>query len=185
MTEVCPARAAVELPPRGRFIAWQALAWVLAAPLLGAAVARAAVWAEHVRAPLLIFPLLIGVGLGLLLVAMLRTLNIGHRPTLIIGAVLAAVVAVVGQHYLHYRDFVYTRAAMLAEKADQGLAGAFTEMMPAPPSFADYMLWQAERAARSPASSPSRSLLSSRSAGPAPGQVGRWTACCSSRRPWQ
>ncbi len=143
MTEVCPARAAVELPPRGRFIAWQALAWVLAAPLLGAAVARAAVWAEHVRAPLLIFPLLIGVGLGLLLVAMLRTLNIGHRPTLIIGAVLAAVVAVVGQHYLHYRDFVYTRAAMLAEKADQGLAGAFTEMMPAPPSFADYMLWQA------------------------------------------
>jgi hypothetical protein len=146
VTEVCPPRAAVELPPRGRFIGLQALAWLLAAPLLGAAVARAAVWAEHVRAPLLIFPLLIGGGLGLLLVAMMRVLNIGHRPTLLIGAVLAAVVAAAGQHYIHFRDYADARAAFLAQKQDGGLLGQFQKVMPTvAPSFSDYMRGQARR----------------------------------------
>ena len=144
MTEVCPARAAVDLPPRGRFIGLQALAWLLAAPLLGAAVARAAVWAEHVRAPLLVFPLLVGGGLGVLLVAAMRVLNTGHRPTLITGAVLAAVVAAAGQHYIHYREYADARAAFLAQKRDDGLLGQFQEMMPAAaPSFSDYMRSQA------------------------------------------
>ncbi len=177
MTEDFSAQAAVDLPRRGRFVASQALAWFLAAPLLGTAVARAAVWAEHVRAPLLIFPLVVGGGLGFLLVAAMRMMNIGHRPTLISGAVLAAVVAAAGQHYLQYRDFVQARAAMIAEKGDQGLAGAFTELMPAPPPFADYMLWQAQRAARS--------ALIIRFADLPLGRVGRWTLFCFWRRLWQ
>ena len=144
MSEVRPAQGAVELPQPGRFIASQALVWLLAAPLLGAAVARAAVWAEHVRAPLLIFPLVVGAGLGLLLVAVMRLAHIGHRPTLIVGAVMAAVVAAAGQHYIHYREYANARAAFLAQKQDDGLLGQFQEMMPvAAPTFADYMRGQA------------------------------------------
>ena len=52
----------------GRFVAFQALLWMLAAPVLGAAVHALAVWVQDFRAPLLIFPLLVGCGLGLLLV---------------------------------------------------------------------------------------------------------------------
>ena len=144
MSEGRPAQPAVDLPRRGRFVASQAVVWFLAAPLLGAAVARAAVWAEHVRAPLLIFPLVVGGGLGILLVAVMRLANIGHRPTLMAGAVLAATVAAAGQHYIHYRDYADARAAFLAQKQDDGLLGQFQEMMPAAaPNFPDYMCRQA------------------------------------------
>jgi hypothetical protein len=101
------------------------------------------VWAEHIRAPLLVFPLVIGFGLGLLLAAVMRLAQIGHQPTLIAGAMLAAIIASAGQHYFQYRDFIDARAAILAQKSNQGFAGAFAEMMPTAPSFADYMLWQA------------------------------------------
>ena len=120
MTEGRLAAARRRLAARGRFIALQAVVWCLAAPLLGAAVARTAVWIEHVRAPLLIFPLVVGGGLGILLVAAMRLMNVGHRPTLIVGAVLAAVAAAAGQHYFHYRDFADAARRHSCKRAARG-----------------------------------------------------------------
>jgi hypothetical protein len=116
----------------------------LAALLLGAATARAAVWAEHVRAPLLIFPLVTGVVLGFALVGVMRLANIGHRPTLIVGAALAAMLAAAGQHYFHYRDFTAARAASLEESGGAGFLEQLKEVTPsAAPNFPEYMRLQA------------------------------------------
>ena len=63
---MCTERSlASEPPPRSPFNAGQAAIWFAAAVVLGVAAARVAVWAEHVRAPLVLFPLLVGGGLGL------------------------------------------------------------------------------------------------------------------------
>ncbi len=134
-------------PPRraGRFAAPQALLWAVVAPMLGVAVARLAVWVQNFRAPLLFFPLLVGCGLGLLLVGLMRLGQVGHRATLWSGAILAAAVAVAGQHYFSFLDY---KAALIAQKP-QGLSleafQAFQEMgMPeAPNGFAEFMQRQA------------------------------------------
>lgn len=55
-------------------------------------------------APFVLFPLLIGVGLGAILVGAMRLGQVGHRPTIVLGVVLAAGLAVLGQHYLGYRS---------------------------------------------------------------------------------
>ena len=74
----CNSSSAVPRPrPVGRFVAVQAVIWVLAAPIVGAAIARLAVWAQNFRAPLLIFPLFAGCGLGLGLVVFPRI--VWHR----------------------------------------------------------------------------------------------------------
>jgi hypothetical protein len=144
VSEDRPRQVANELPRRGRFVASQALIWFVAALLLGAVIARAAVWVEHVRAPLVIFPLVVGAVLGCLLVAVMWTMNIGHRPALFVGAALAAIVAGAGQHYFHYRDYLDARAIALAEQSEKnGLFQQFQEMAPAAPSFPEYMRRQA------------------------------------------
>lgn len=128
----------------GRFVASQALIWMLAAPVLGAAVARVAVWVQNFRAPLLIFPLLVGGGLGLLLMGLMRLAQVGHRATLWSGAVLAVAAAVAGQHYCSFLDW---KAARIAEKP-QGISPeafqAFQEMLPDQATdFAGFMQRQA------------------------------------------
>jgi hypothetical protein len=132
-------------PPRlaGRFVASQALLWMLAAPVLGAAVARLAVWVQNYWAPLLVFPLLVGCGLGLLLAGLMRVGQVGHRPTLCSGALVAAAVAVAGQHYFAYRDF---QAALIAQRP-QGLGlEDFQKMMPQTSTdFPRFMQRQAAR----------------------------------------
>ena len=70
------------------------------------------------RAPLLIFPLLVGCGLGLVLVGLMRFGQVGHRGTIWSGTVLAVAVAVAGQHYFSFLDF---KAALAAQKP-QGLS---------------------------------------------------------------
>jgi hypothetical protein len=103
------------------------------------------VWFEHVRAPLVIFPLLVGCMLGLLLVTVVRFAGIGHLPTLAAGAVLAALAAAGGQHYFSYRDYLDARGAFLARKGESSLAGAFLQAAPAAtPGFCDYMCGQAK-----------------------------------------
>jgi hypothetical protein len=132
------------LPHRSRFVATQTLIWCLASPLLGVAAARVAVWAQRVRAPVLIFPLLVGCGVGLALAALMRLAQIGHRPTLVFGAVLAALLAAAGQHYFSYRDYVDARATFLAQKPENAMLEALGEKIPvATPGFAGYMCGQA------------------------------------------
>jgi hypothetical protein len=79
------------------------LLWLPACVALGVCIASAAVVAEEKFAPLIIFPLLVGVGLGAMAVGLMRLAQVGNRPTLLCGAVLAAAATVVGQHYLRYQ----------------------------------------------------------------------------------
>ncbi len=126
-------------PRRGRFMASQALLWCLAALLLGVAAARAAVWIERVRAPWLIFPLLIGCGLGAMLVLLMHVAETGHRPTVVIAAALAALAAVAGQHYFSYHDYVQARTAFL----EQQRSFVVPEELTHEKTFAEYMQAQA------------------------------------------
>ena len=135
---------AAETPRRvGRFVAAQAFIWIVAAPILGAAVARGAVWAQSFWAPLVIFPLLVGCGLGLLLAGLMRLGQVGHRTTLWIGALLAVTVAVAGEHYFSFLD---SKAAMISQKPQCLAIEDFQEMMPdATTDFARFMQRQADR----------------------------------------
>ncbi|MEI8376851.1 MAG: hypothetical protein WCJ35_28895 [Planctomycetota bacterium] len=144
----CNSSTAAETPRRvGRFVAAQAFIWIVAAPILGAAVARGAVWAQSFWAPLVIFPMLVGCGLGLLLAGLMRLGQVGHRATLWTGTLLAVTVAVAGEHYFSFLDF---KAAVIAQKP-QGLSivafQAFQEMrMPdATTDFARFMQRQADQ----------------------------------------
>lgn len=136
-------------PPSAAAFLWsRLLIWLPASAVLGGAVAWASVVAQEYSAPLVLFPLLVGVGLGALAVAVMRLAQVGHRPTVLLGLGLAVVLAVAGQHYLGYRMQVertrrdaeeYLRArAMFPEVRD--------EESPVPPSaFGEYLRWQAAR----------------------------------------
>ncbi len=92
-------------PVGGGCFLWRSLAiWLLAAPALGAVVAWMAVIAqsEFNFAPLVIFPLLVGVLLGAMLVGLIRLGQAGNRATAVVSTVAAVLVAVVGGHYFSY-----------------------------------------------------------------------------------
>ena len=89
-------------PPAAGF-RWPALAlWLPMCVLLSAAVAWLAVAIAGHFAPLVIFPVLVGLVLGGTLVGLARLMQVGNRPTVVSGTILACLVAVVGQHYVCY-----------------------------------------------------------------------------------
>ncbi len=144
MTQANHAPAADDPRQHGRFMASHALVCCLAAALIGGVAGRAAASIEHIRAPLLLFPVFVGVAIGLSLVALMRLTDIRHRPTLVAGAVVAALLAVAGQHYFPYRDYLRDRAAFLAQKHDSGLHELFHGAASgARTGFAAYMRGQA------------------------------------------
>ncbi len=95
-------------PVGGGRLAWRKFAlWLPGCLVLGVPVAWAAVVAQQYNAPgyfapVIIFPLLVGVGLGALLVGLMRLGQVGNRPTVLLGTLLAVTVTVVGQHYVSY-----------------------------------------------------------------------------------
>jgi hypothetical protein len=90
-------------PVGGARFAWRSFAlWLPACLALGVSVAWAAVVAQDYFAPLIIFPLLVGVGLGAILVGLMRLGQVGNRPTVLLGAALAVAASVLGQHYIQY-----------------------------------------------------------------------------------
>lgn len=95
----------VGLPPAGGRFSWSHTAlWLAGTPILGAIAAWGAVIAQFYFAPFLLFPVLVGIGLGAMLVGLMRIAQIGNRPTIFAGAVLAAAVAIVGEHYISYQE---------------------------------------------------------------------------------
>ena len=110
--------------------------------------ARAAVDVQAFFAPLVIFPLLTGIGLGAVLTGLMRVGQVGHRPTIILGAVLAVLTTVAGEHYFCYLS---TRSAepeqsQLAEKARQVFPDLLAGRLQTQPSnFADFIRQQADR----------------------------------------
>jgi hypothetical protein len=120
--------------------------WLLGALILGTLVARTAVVAQFYFAPLVIFPILVGVGLGVLLMGLMRIGQVGHRPTIILGTILSVSVAVVGEHYFCYFSARETELKQppLLDKALQAFPDLVAAHSDTPPeSFMEYMCRQA------------------------------------------
>ena len=103
-------------PPQPAKFRWVGLAfWLPACLIEGLLVAWIAVGAQEYFAPFLLFPLLVGVVLGAVTVGLMRLYQIGNRPTILAGTVLAAVVTIAGQHCIGYWQAIeQDRKAQLA-----------------------------------------------------------------------
>jgi hypothetical protein len=136
-------------PTGGGSFSWRGLAiWLPGVLILGTLVARTAVDAQFYFAPLVIFPLLVGVGLGGFLIGLMRLGQIGHRPTIFLGTILAVSIAVIGQHYLCYFSARETdlKQPPLTDKARQVFPELIAQRLQTPPgSFMEYMRRQANR----------------------------------------
>ena len=135
-------------PSRPRF-RWDRLPlWGPVCLILGAAVAWAATLVEPFSAPVLLFSLLVGAVLGASLIGTIRLFQIANRPTVLGGTVVAALIAVVGQHYFSYRTACRAavedrRTYQLAQLAFRGEGLA---QMPVPPEgFFPFLRWRAAR----------------------------------------
>ena len=126
----------------GGVLLWAGLAILVpAAAVFGAGVGWLAVWVQAFFSPLIVFPLLLGAGLGLLVVLTVRTvvmadIQFGHRPTIVAAAVTAALTAIAAQHYLAYRT-ERRLAELQAEQIKQEAAAVFgptiAQYIPQPP----------------------------------------------------
>jgi hypothetical protein len=134
-------------PSGGGSFSWRRLGiWLPGTIILGTIVAQAALDAQLYFAPLLIFPLLVGLVLGGLLIFLMRIGQVGHRPTIIWGTILAGLVAVVGQHYFSYLSLeeADSEQSQLVAKARQSLPASLARRLPSSPvSFLDFMDRQA------------------------------------------
>lgn len=129
-------------PPAGRpeFSGTKALFFLPAAAVAGVLVGGAASVAQSWFAPLLFFPLLVGVVLGAVLVSLLRTTHIAHRATLIVGVLLAMAAVAVTQHYVSYRVWINR---LNARPNAQLAQAAFADQLPQ--SFPQFLRWEASR----------------------------------------
>lgn len=125
----------------GRLAAWLGLGLVFAVVLGGVAP-----WIAQYRAPLVVFPLLLGSVLGVCLWQALRLLGVGHRAALLVSTVLLAGVLVAVQHYASYLLIHRTYQRMLAEEPDKALSmrAAFPEEVP-PDEFFAFLRHAAQR----------------------------------------
>jgi hypothetical protein len=129
---------------RGSF-AWKGLLLaILVCPLFGLIWAWAAEGAQWYFAPIVLFPVLLGVVVGATVVGLVRFTQVGHRPTILLAALLAAAVAGIGQHYFSYLA-AYDRAGSSSGvgAASQAEVAALLQQMK--PSFAQYLDAQARR----------------------------------------
>jgi hypothetical protein len=133
-------------PPamEGRFSWFGLLVAIVVAPLFGLVWAWVAEVAQFYSAPIVLFPLLVGVFAGLSVVALVRFAQIGHRPTIVLAALLTAGVAGVGQHYFGYlaayRPNDSATSTGLATGAD--FSALLRDLRP---SFGEYIQAQAKR----------------------------------------
>ena len=131
-------------PERGAF-AWKGLLLaILVCPMFGLIWAWAAEGAQWYFAPIVLFPVMLGVVVGATVVGLVRFTQVGHRPTILLAAVLAALVAGIGPHYFSYLA-AYDRAgsSIGADAASQADVAALMRQMK--PSFAQYLDAQARR----------------------------------------
>lgn len=132
-------------PFAGGQFAWQGLLLaIVVAPLFGLIWAWLAEGAQAYFAPLILFPLLVGTFAGLSVVGLVRFAHVGHRPTILLAAVLAAVVAATAQHGFGYLNTYYWARPPVGPGVAPGMdfSELFQEMRP---SFGEYMAAQAQR----------------------------------------
>jgi hypothetical protein len=122
--------ARVEPPGAAPFrLAWL-LFWMPGSLVLGLAMAWVAVVAGDYFAPLVLFPILVGLMTGAVSVALVRLCQIGHRGTIFAGVVLTAVTVAGAQHYVTYLR-TYRPGAKSAKMFPLG-----SELLP---SFGEYL----------------------------------------------
>jgi len=146
------SRSSLEPPQPGRLRAGQLVCWLPPCAALGVLVALAAEVAQGYFRPLLIlFPLMVGVILGGMLVGLLRICHVGHRGTAFLGALLACSLAAVGQHYVAYRrvqagfrERVRKEPQKYLLLKDPSLGDAYADALP-PDSFVEFMERSAAR----------------------------------------
>jgi hypothetical protein len=87
-------------------------------------------------APLLLFPLLLGLALAAALVCGLRVFSLAHRPTVWIGTLLASALVVFGQHYwsFHAARTEWANQQADVEKARRAFPEMANRMLPPPPA---------------------------------------------------
>jgi len=126
----------------GRFVWTRLVLWLPACLALGALTGRVAVVAQSYGQPFLLFPLLMGVGLGAMTVALMRIGQVGNRPTVLLGTVLAASLGIVTQHYFSYLAVreAYSSDAATLEMAKRTFPDDVTGRIPQPPAtFLDFL----------------------------------------------
>lgn len=132
-------------PSEGGQFAWQGfLLAIVVAPLFGLIWASLAEGVQAYFAPLVLFPLLVGTFAGLSVIGFVRFAHIGHRPTILLAAVLAAAVAGTAQHGFGYLSTYYWARPPVGPAVAPGvdLSGLLQEIRP---SFGEYMAAQAQR----------------------------------------
>ena len=141
----------------GRF-SWKGLLVALAAGVAtGLVWARVADAVQVYVAPIIVFPIMVGVFAGLTIVAVVRFAQIGHRPTILAAAAFAAAVAALGQHYFEYLA-AYSQPPAVSPVIDGeasavgdnvGLQEALRDFQAIQrqltPSFGEYLCAQAKR----------------------------------------
>ena len=101
--ELVATENASEPTGSGRFSWLRFCLWLPACLIVGLTLARAAVIGQSYFAPLVIFPLLVGVGVGAMIFGLMRVGQVGNRPTIVLGTLLAVAAAIGGQHFFSYQ----------------------------------------------------------------------------------
>lgn len=129
-------------PAPGGFRWRKLLVWLPVCAAIGLLAAWAVVVARAYAAPLAIFPLMAGILLGGAIVLLMRVLDVGHRPTIWLGALLAGLLTVAGQHCLTFwevrQDFAREPERLVR------LRLVAPEKVP-PDRFWEFMSWSASR----------------------------------------
>ncbi len=115
-----------QTPATARFCWSGATIWLPVSVLIGLAVGWIATQVGMRFAPLVIFPLVVGVVLGACLLGMTQLLQTSHRPTVFSAALLSALITVGSQHYFSYLD---ANRRMEESQSTQKAQAAFAEIM--------------------------------------------------------
>jgi len=118
--------------------------WLPGCGALGLLAAWAAVVARGYAAPLVLFPLVVGVVLGGAVVLLMRVLDVGHQPTIWLGALLAGLLTVAGQHYFTFWKVQVQQVFAADPEKVAGLLLVAPERVP-PGRFWEFMTWSASR----------------------------------------
>jgi hypothetical protein len=108
------------------------LIWLLLAAVIALAVARVSVWIQPHFAPLGLYPLLIGAGLGALLCGLTQITGVTNLRRAVAGTLAAVLIASAAEHAFFYLD-------RTSEYWRRALAAGVPPEVITPKSFVEYM----------------------------------------------
>lgn len=117
-----------------------AIAWFAAATAIAVGLGLASALVQQYFAPLGLYPVLVGLVLGVALVAALRLTQFGNRRWAIVGTVAAAAVLMVAQFYGSYRLYV----AAVEAKAPPSMSRLPLDRLQPPDNLWAYLRQQAQ-----------------------------------------